>query len=161
MTDFKHQFCLKICDLILFTWNKLLPSRFKLTDLLLWQQVQDELQRTKWSKIKWNQQQSNPANGVSDVQRTGPRCIISFIKKLKNIIKHDTHLLTPNLWVSLMRWKLSFICTYTEGQTISGFEFYSTCRWCFLTLAILLENQLSLLGFILVLTTPTIFTSFT
>ncbi len=34
-------------------------------DLLLWQQLQDELRRTKWSKIKQNRQQSNP-NWVSD-----------------------------------------------------------------------------------------------
>ncbi len=37
VTDFNYQFCLKRCDPILFTWNKLLPSRFNLTDLLLWQ----------------------------------------------------------------------------------------------------------------------------
>ncbi len=36
-------------------------SRFKLKDLLLWQQVQDELWRTNQSKIKLNHQQSNPA----------------------------------------------------------------------------------------------------
>ncbi len=71
-TDVKYQFCLKGCDLILFSLNKLLPSRFKLTDPLLWQQLRDELQRTKQSKIKWNRQQSNPANWVSDVRRTDP-----------------------------------------------------------------------------------------
>ncbi len=79
-TYFKYKFCLKRCDLILFTWNKLLPSRFKLTDLLLWQQLQDELRRTKQSKIKWNRQQSNPANWVSDVRRTDPKKYFSWIK---------------------------------------------------------------------------------
>ncbi len=49
----------------------LFPSRFKLMDLLLWQ-LQDELRRTKWSKIKWNRQQSNPANWVNDVRWTDP-----------------------------------------------------------------------------------------
>ncbi len=39
VTDVKYQLWLKRCDLILFTWNKLLPSRFKFMDLLLWQQV--------------------------------------------------------------------------------------------------------------------------
>ncbi len=67
VTDFKYRFCLKRCDLILFTWSK-----FKLTDMLLWQQLQDELQRTKWSKIRWNRQQSNPAKWVSEVRRTDP-----------------------------------------------------------------------------------------
>ncbi len=55
VTDVKYQFCLKRCDLILFRWNKLLPNGFKFMDLLLWQQVQDELWRTKWSKIGNNQ----------------------------------------------------------------------------------------------------------
>ncbi len=42
---------------------------------VLWQQLQDELRRTKWSKIRWNHQQSNPANWVSDVRRTDPRTV--------------------------------------------------------------------------------------
>ncbi len=86
VTDFKNKFCLKRCDLILFTWNKLLPSRFKLTDLLLWQQLQEEPRRTKWSKIKRNRQQSNPANWVSDVRRTGPW--IKRVIHLQNTLIH-------------------------------------------------------------------------
>ncbi len=36
-------------------------GNFKLTDMLLWQQLRDELWRTNQSKIKQISQQSNPA----------------------------------------------------------------------------------------------------
>ncbi len=86
--DIKYQFCLKRCNLILLHEISLLPSRFKFTDLLLWQQVQDELRRTKWSKIMWNRQQSNPANWVSDVRRTDPwktiQCVFAALSNVSN-----------------------------------------------------------------------------
>ncbi len=56
-----------------------LPSRFKLKDLLLWHQVQD------WSKIKWNRQQSIPANWVSDIWRTGPNVKISVFTLVQQL----------------------------------------------------------------------------
>ena len=67
-------FCYKVAIKSCLHKISLLPSRFKLKDLLLWQQVQNELRRTKQSKIMTNRQQSNPANWVSDVRRTGLRC---------------------------------------------------------------------------------------
>ena len=66
----------------------LLPSRFKLKDLLLWQQVQNELRRTEQSKIMTNCQQSNPANWVSDVRRMGP-CPDYTLTKIQGVVRPD------------------------------------------------------------------------
>ncbi len=58
---------------MLLTWNiSLFPSRFKLTDLLLWQQQQDELRKTKWSKIERNHQQSNQQTELAMYEEQAP-----------------------------------------------------------------------------------------
>ncbi len=100
----------------------MLASRFK--DLLLWQQLQDQLRRTKWSEIRWNQ---HPGNWVSDVWRTDP-CVnwcfyqLSFWRHPFTFItethfskpEEDTHSLT-------LDWPRSEHCNrYSKNRCSNG-----------------------------------------
>lgn len=74
-----------------YTWNSLLPCRFKLTDWLLWQQLRNELRRIQAHITIMPWQESNPGKRVDDVCRTDPDLNIYYRHHFKMKPRKETH----------------------------------------------------------------------